>query len=930
MSQDDLEDIREEIKKSMNTRLGEDFKNVIEEITTKLFTEKSHFLMEITQNAEDAIRKKGIEDGIIKFHLSKERIKIEHNGLPFTYKDVDSICGVRSKKDPSEEFIGYMGIGFKSVFSITNKAQIYSGDYHFKFDENQCPEEYPWFITPLEAKPPERLDEDMTTFIFPFRNDEGIYQTTKDELEKFGVPLLMFLKGINKINIHYENENERTILEKFEADGDIERINKNGNIKEFVTFSKEFTVPDNISNDKDTITAKREEIDKRKAIIAFPLNKNRDLVKWEGKNKSVYSFLPMENARSGYPFIVQSDFIVEPGRRNIDHNAAWNHWLVKKIREIAEKAIEEFQEQNEYKSWRKHYREFFNVEKRDNDKVFQELFLPHLVRPIDECLDNAKIPDINDNLIPVDKAVKASPHGTIVELIDENDLEIIYEKEGLSFMDAGVQLLDDEENEIKKIGLVDVARSKNLLKGKIDKVDWFKNLYKKLNNISDELSKEDLKEIYILTEDKEIKKAGKVYFNELPEDIEDLRKESEDVKEMLKKRPFLNTDLEGDLNDFFKEFDLVKKFRYEKLCEDVFLDKISVKSESPKPKENEYNSLVEYTALIKSANLTDENIWVLSKDNNIVSSEEILMSSDYCSDESWDKHKEKLPFEFINSKYLEHGEKEEWYDFFEKIGVNTKSDYENLATQKLLTRIRPEGGEHERSPPSREKILLFSRLIKDNCDFSDFSGKIWVITQSHPDPVPSNSIFLADIYDPLEYWEDKKDYFEKVHGIDPNFISEEYIIDKENDGEIEEWNEFFSTFGVRGKGHKKKHVGNFGESYVEEQLQDKLKNIKNVSGEDHGYDLIGEKENGEQIYIEVKGKRERKEKLDEDEIKLSKNESLTAGEKDKRENYWTFIVTNIPNEPKMYLINNPDEEGINPEIILPKDKWETYHKNINF
>ncbi|GAH88975.1 unnamed protein product [marine sediment metagenome] len=228
--------------------------------------------MEITQNAEDAIKKRGIEDGKIIFCLSTERIKIEHNGMPFDDKDVDSICGVRSNKNPNEDFIGYMGIGFKSVFSITNKAQIFSGDYSFKFDKDECPRELPWFITPLEAKSPERLDKEMTTFIFPFKGEENIYQKTKDELEKFGVHLLMFLNSIKYIEINFESEEDTNVLtlNKLEPIGEIMRISENKEIKEFMTFSKELSVPPYISKDPDTIKAERHKVKKRMAILAFP------------------------------------------------------------------------------------------------------------------------------------------------------------------------------------------------------------------------------------------------------------------------------------------------------------------------------------------------------------------------------------------------------------------------------------------------------------------------------------------------------------------------------------------------------------------------------------------------------------------------------------------------------------------------------------
>ena len=523
-----LEKIRNEIEESIKTRLGKDFNNVLDKVTTQLFTEKSHFIMEITQNAEDEIRKKGNEDGTIKFYISTERIKIEHNGKLFNDKDVNSICGVRSNKKPNEGYIGYMGIGFKSVFGITNKAQIFSDGFCFKFDEGECPSHLPWFITPLEAKSSERLDKDMTTFIFPFKTGEDIYQKTKEELEKFGVHLLMFLNCIKNIEIYFENKEETKtiVLEKFPPKGGIMRISKNNEIKEFKIFSKELDVPPDISKDPGTIKSDRDKIKKRTIMIAFLLGDNRALRRWEQKDKSVYSFLPLENARSGYPFIIQADFIVEPGRRNVNYQIEWNRWLVEEIKILVEDAINSFQED---KSWRKEYFKLFEVEEREDDKVYENLFYPYLIGPIQKYLKEAKIPDIEGNLISVNKAVKASPHGKVVELLDKNDLEIYFGEEGIAFMDAEVHLRDEEKGKLKPLALIDIAKNKDFLHKKIDDIPWFKKLYRFLKDET------DLNEIYILTESNELKQSGKLYFNKLPDEIDKLRQESKDVQGMLKK-----------------------------------------------------------------------------------------------------------------------------------------------------------------------------------------------------------------------------------------------------------------------------------------------------------------------------------------------------------------------------------------------------------
>ena len=92
--------------------------------------------MEFIQNADDARSKS------MKIEIDKGSIKVFNSGNQFSQKDIESICKVgRSSKTP-EHYIGYLGVGFKSVFLISNCPQIYSGDYKFKFDKERCMSNY--------------------------------------------------------------------------------------------------------------------------------------------------------------------------------------------------------------------------------------------------------------------------------------------------------------------------------------------------------------------------------------------------------------------------------------------------------------------------------------------------------------------------------------------------------------------------------------------------------------------------------------------------------------------------------------------------------------------------------------------------------------------------------------------------------------------
>jgi len=108
-----------------------DFNNIL----SGLYNDPSHFIYEILQNAEDA----GASS--ISFNLFSDHLVITHNSKKdFDFDDVDGITGIgiSTKKDDLNK-IGKFGIGFKSVFAITQSPIIESGQYHFQIDNFVLP-----------------------------------------------------------------------------------------------------------------------------------------------------------------------------------------------------------------------------------------------------------------------------------------------------------------------------------------------------------------------------------------------------------------------------------------------------------------------------------------------------------------------------------------------------------------------------------------------------------------------------------------------------------------------------------------------------------------------------------------------------------------------------------------------------------------------
>ncbi|MDP2916921.1 MAG: hypothetical protein Q8O16_03195 [Dehalococcoidia bacterium] len=154
-----IEKIRQEIEASRGTRLWGDSINMLSTVSESIFSRSAHFILELLQNAEDAGKKSGIGAGQIEFRISPNQVMVTHNGSPFKDSDADAICGVRSTKKPEEGTLGYLGIGFKSVFKVSDCPEVHSGGFYFKFDKGayKDPTTEPWQIMPIWIDQPSEL-----------------------------------------------------------------------------------------------------------------------------------------------------------------------------------------------------------------------------------------------------------------------------------------------------------------------------------------------------------------------------------------------------------------------------------------------------------------------------------------------------------------------------------------------------------------------------------------------------------------------------------------------------------------------------------------------------------------------------------------------------------------------------------------------------
>ncbi len=276
------------------------------------YSDPSHFVFEILQNAEDAGANR------ITFELYQNRLEIFHDGKNFAFEDVEAITGIgNSTKEDDINAIGKFGIGFKSVFTITETPIIHSGQYHFKIRD---------FIVPS----PIEIDSNIpnTQIILPFKHkplsQEEIFALIQKKLESLELQTLLFLRNVKKIQWKSPNK------------GGYYRKSVTGIEK--IPASKRVTIIAG-KEDEETrqyyfIFEKLFELDSKqlKVEIAFQLNKDNDnkeiIVPVENSKLIVY--FPTEKLTS-LKFLIQGPYKTIPNRENIPLNDEQNKLITQKI-----------------------------------------------------------------------------------------------------------------------------------------------------------------------------------------------------------------------------------------------------------------------------------------------------------------------------------------------------------------------------------------------------------------------------------------------------------------------------------------------------------------------------------------------------------------------------------------------------------------------
>ena len=313
----------------------------------QLYTDRSHFVYELLQNAEDA----GATS--IRFIQYPDRLEVLHDGRPFTALNLQGLCDIgKSDKIDDLNQIGEFGVGFKSVFGICDTVKLYSDPSHYrKNDVKDC---IPFAVEIIDFTSPEEIRQEpipglfTTRFVFPytvgrtfsgFKTVAELNRTLSQKLQNLGITTLLFMKSLELIEYEICLDNEKKtgqyLLEKqpvndhfsiVSALGMSDTNNNNKEKTEEISYLK-FSRPVDLQSN-------------RTVDIAFPvkINEAGEYICQKPENPFISVYFPTET-ESKLGFIVQGPYRTTPNRSSIPADDEDNIYLAQQTATLVRDSI---------------------------------------------------------------------------------------------------------------------------------------------------------------------------------------------------------------------------------------------------------------------------------------------------------------------------------------------------------------------------------------------------------------------------------------------------------------------------------------------------------------------------------------------------------------------------------------------------------------
>lgn len=312
---------------------------------------QGRYFFELIQNVRDANKEKD-QDGEILIELNDNILSISNTGAEFSTKGIEGITTIGQSTKRSQDFIGFKGIGFKSIQDVTDEPKIITRYGSVFFDRK---------LTLKKYNDNELKEEQVPLFYFPHFNDRKLSDSEiqKDIVTKIELPIKSNVTEEKIVEAFYEIQAKQLILL-----GNIKNLNfktaSNNNINFSIHKNPQKKFIEVIGNEnksekfryfipKNRIQIPKEVIDTlegtEKEIFNSGSSVDINLVVELADNgqfqpiedAKLYLFYPLQ-INSGFRFIIHSYFIVNPERTAL-RESPLNDFLLTSIGEFIGKEM---------------------------------------------------------------------------------------------------------------------------------------------------------------------------------------------------------------------------------------------------------------------------------------------------------------------------------------------------------------------------------------------------------------------------------------------------------------------------------------------------------------------------------------------------------------------------------------------------------------
>lgn len=282
--------------------------NAEELLSRRVYTDPGHFLIELLQNADDA------EARTFRVVFDDHRIVVWHDGVPFDARDLVGVTSIGQTTKRKQQ-IGFFGVGFKSVYEVADRPQIYSDVYRFEIADVSIPRYLP-------ARPAD-LPDHGTALVLPLRTPGSRH--LYDRAVALDPCLLLTLKELQALE--FEHRGERHAL-RLEGGRSIRQ--------EPAGWSRTYRLAEGHYRYEGAREKGRP--DETRVMVGLLEQDGRPVPLPPGA-PTVYSYLPTAE-NTGLRFFIQGHFDVPVDRERIAAESGWNRWILDRVPDLLARVAE--------------------------------------------------------------------------------------------------------------------------------------------------------------------------------------------------------------------------------------------------------------------------------------------------------------------------------------------------------------------------------------------------------------------------------------------------------------------------------------------------------------------------------------------------------------------------------------------------------------